>query len=308
MRTFFQKIFFLLLMIASFDLYGAPPNRPDSFFEKGYIDGAMQEERSIHNQLPQSSLPTLSKAIEDKSVKHSGKEHTSDPADDDGFKTLDSEQALKGSDSDVEPLLPATEEEQKQTIPIESLALLLNASDVQETFSLIKSMSDILKKFDIQPEAIYTMQIPQFFVRDASYDWANVIIRGGTIEMNRAIVDQYNIKKVPTWIARTAEGDVILEGYDNIASFLNSKGELRRKQLERLRENQEGPPEQQTTNPAASPAGSPAAISEKTANAIKAATAFSKEEILKKLSALQEGSASVDILPELQKKEATHGK
>ena len=299
MRASFPQILITLLMLPSFDAYGIPLHSPDSFFQEGYVNGTGQQRSSIDSITPDNATPHLPNDGTSINVEDGLKLPKSTPQD--GFIGIDAEESF---DSKEDQISAIDKEEKEQTIPIHSLALLLNASEVKETFSLIENMSTILKKFDIQPEAIYTMQIPQFFVRDASYDWANIIIRGGVIAMNRGIVDQYNIKKVPTWIARTAEGDVVLEGYDDISSFLNSKGELRRKQLERLRENQEITPEQ----PAIIPAGTPSSISEETASAIRSATTFSKEEILKKLSTLQENSAAVDIFPKLQKKEAIYAK
>lgn len=289
-------------MFAAFDLHSAPPSRPDGFFEKGYVDGSMQQRGDAHSITPENAVPHLSKEAAHMNIKEEGERLNATHQE--GFIELGSEEDLDRPDSKNDQASRMNEDEKEKTIPIHSLALLLNASDVTETFTLIENMSTILKKFDIQPEAIYTMQIPQFFIRDASYDWANIIIRGGTIEMNRAIVDQYNIKKVPTWIARTAEGDVVLEGYDDISSFLNAKGELRRKQLERLRQNETESSVQQDILPVVIPAS----VDTKTAEAMKAATTFSSDEIQKKLKALQESSSSVDISPALQHKEATHEK
>lgn len=289
-------------MIASFDVHSAPPARPDGFFKKGYVGGSMQQRNDSHSITPQTAAPHLPKEAAHINIEEDGKRPNTTQQE--GFIELGSAEDSDDPDSNNDQASKIDEEEKEKAIPIHSLALLLNASDVTETFALIEKMSNILKKFDIQPEAIYTMQIPQFFIRDASYDWANIIIRGGSIEMNRSIVDQYNIKKVPTWIARTAEGDVVLEGYDDISSFLNVKGELRRKQLERLRQNDTEPSVQQDILPVVSPAS----VDTKIVEAMKAATTFSTDEIQKKLKALQESSSTADILPALQHNEATHEK
>lgn len=296
----FPQLFMVLLLLVSSNASGDPSKRPDSFFQKGYVDSTIQPKSIAESLAPQDGMPHFQKESGDEKAKTDENLPSVDHPD--GFVKFETEQDSEHSDSTIAQAEKPDEEE--ETIPIHSLALLINASEVEETFSLIENMSKILKKFDIQPEAIYTMQIPQFFVRDASYDWANIIIRGGTIEMNRAIVDQYNIKNVPTWIARTAVGDVVLEGYEDISSFLNVKGDLRRRQLERLRQNETEPSIQQDVLPVVIPTS----VDPKTAQALKAATTFSREEIQKKLKALQESSSIADILPAPQHKEATHEK
>ena len=99
-------------------------------------------------------------------------------------------------------------------------------------------------------------------------------------------------------------GDVVLEGYQDISSFLNLKGELRRAQLENLREDLEVNPDKQSIIPA----GLPNVMDQETATAIKTMATFDKKDVLKKLLEVQNTSSSNQILPELQRKEAAYEK
>ena len=136
--------------------------------------------------------------------------------------------------------------EPERHIPIQQLAIVLNGSEANETFALMRAFVDTVAKYEIQPEAVYTLQIPQFAVQDASLDWVKVIVRGGAIKMNRQVIEQYKLTKVPTWIARTAEGDFIFEGYYDISGFLTEKGEIRsKKALRQAFEAIEEPKEQE---------------------------------------------------------------
>jgi hypothetical protein len=158
---------------------------------------------------------------------------------------------------DVEEKIP-DKESQNPLIPIHNLTLIMNGSRDLESTTLLKTMATLLKKFDIQPKAVYTMQ-PPIFLTDTitdgqiqSYDFMSIMIRGAEVSMNREIPAQYEIEKLPAWIAETPEGDVILEGYNDISSFFNAQGELKRSLLISTQENindeilppqqKEGPP------------------------------------------------------------------
>gem|GEM_PF-2591457 len=295
MRYIAIILFSPLFLLVSQEVSADPSaHRPDRFFQQGYVKGAMKNKSSGKTPRPShSSMKPIHKTPPPQEITQ--EELAQEDTEQDSLTLIDSSNEKEES---------LEQEKEEKTIPIQSLALIINASEVDESFSLLANMSNILKQFDIQPEAVYTMQIPQFFVRDASYDWANIIIRGGRIAMNRKIVEQYNIKKVPTWIARTAVGDVVLEGYQDISSFLNLKGELRRAQLENLREDLEVNPDKQSIIPA----GLPNVMDQETATAIKTMATFDKKDVLKKLLEVQNTSSSNQILPELQRKEAAYEK
>lgn len=125
---------------------------------------------------------------------------------------------------------PKPEEEKKElekNIPIESLALLVNGDNPQKSLSSIRNFTSTVVEYDLNPEAIYTMGIPNFSGKNRPPEFDKILIRGGTIGSNRKIGERYGITRVPAWIARTEEGDVILEGFSDINEFINTKGELR---------------------------------------------------------------------------------
>ncbi|MCI5065702.1 hypothetical protein MRY87_08265 [bacterium] len=219
-RTGHREILFLVFgfLLSAASPCGAQSADPDSFFSGDYVRKPLQrtgkQKRSPSRRELSSPKELLSS--EDKKA----------PEKEDGFRT-----PIFNEKRDAEKVLEGEHEEEEKTIAMEALALVINASDADTSFAQIRRYADLLVQFDITPEAVYTMQIPQFIVRDAPLDWVKVITRGGKIQMKRSLIEQYGLEKVPTWIARTSEGDVILEGYEDITPFLTQKGEIRRKLL-----------------------------------------------------------------------------
>jgi hypothetical protein len=70
--------------------------------------------------------------------------------------------------------------------------------------------------------------VPDLGTQDSSFDWAKIILRGGTISLSGQAAKEYNLEKVPAWVVHTENGDFLLEGYADISKFVTSDGKLRR--------------------------------------------------------------------------------
>ncbi|MCB0320170.1 MAG: hypothetical protein KDD60_04535 [Bdellovibrionales bacterium] len=207
MRTILIAILTALHVIASPQVSDAQTPDPNKFFQDRYIEGTLDkaekssQTRSVKELLPKRA-PTLPQ----------------------GSLTSATE---FGEPSFQDTEEPASDWMDTKGVPIDSIALIINAEDQEETFALLRTFSDILIEHDIQPEAVYTLQIPQFKPQDAPFDWARIIVRGGKIAFNRSIISEYGIEVVPAWLIRTPNGDTVLEGYSDIRRYITSKGELK---------------------------------------------------------------------------------
>ncbi len=228
------------VVITTSEVHSEPLPRADQFFEHEFIKNAPLEGQkdgangqSIAAPSP-FAPPEPSQQAPQAPKRTGGFEY---------FNSLDATQMPQDLSEESPGKSHAAEEPLESFIPIESLTLLMNGSQDQESAALLNTMATILKKFDIQPKAIYTMQLPAFLSNAfpdgqiQSYDFMSIMIRGGEMRMNREIPAQYQIERLPTWIAETPEGDVILEGYNDISSFLNAQGELKRSLLISTQEN-----------------------------------------------------------------------
>ncbi len=200
--------------------------RPDDFFRDGYIGGTLDEKKSY---VPKKQPPKKVKNIDKASPYY--QQTTPDKKQGTNKKGKQSVLDLFSSpdDSEIKPV--SIEALEEHDIPIEKIAVIVNGKENADTFKMLKTYSDLLIRHDLTPEAVYTLQIPPMPPQDAPHDWVKIIIRGGKIAHKRQLIEKYNLERVPTWILRTGEGDVLLEGYENINRFLNNKGELKRKVL-----------------------------------------------------------------------------
>ena len=136
------------------------------------------------------------------------------------------------------------EAEKKETkeiennVPLTSLALVLNGSEPVKDLTSIRLYTDLVVEHEIQPDAVHFMDPTSQLLKKRPADFDKLLIRGARIKTNRSIGKKYGITRVPAWIVQTEQGHVVLEGYETIGSFINSKGELRltkvRKQAKRF--------------------------------------------------------------------------
>jgi len=115
-------------------------------------------------------------------------------------------------------------------IPIQSLNAVFNVQERKHFLEHLRELKDTIVAHNIQPGTIYMIGYPEF--DEPPDDFFPIIIRGGRATGDYRIIEQYRTNLSPTWIIRTNEGDVVLEGAPSLQKFINSKGQLIKAHLE----------------------------------------------------------------------------
>ena len=121
-------------------------------------------------------------------------------------------------------IIPAIEPSGKA---IESISLIANNLD----FAELQRCADILLKIynekTVRPSTLFLLGVPS---KNYPADLKNRFDRLGMLGVNQVGSDQsptnFKVKKVPSWILTTKEGDIVLEGLNSPEKLINSKGEF----------------------------------------------------------------------------------
>jgi len=119
-------------------------------------------------------------------------------------------------------------------IPVIAVSMISDSSDLAHTFENLKIYTDFLEGLDLAAGAFFLTYLTDF-PPDAPMEWIKVLARGGIITVEPSIAEEYQVSRSPSWIIRTKEGDIVLEGLYSIHQFFNSKGEFLDNELKKIR-------------------------------------------------------------------------
>ena len=89
----------------------------------------------------------------------------------------------------------------------------------------VKELSDTAVKHDLGIGEIFAIgNVTTAF--DTSQDLLRVFARGGAISIRSTVPEKYKVKKSPSWILYTREGEILLEATGPLANNFNQKGEF----------------------------------------------------------------------------------
>lgn len=112
-----------------------------------------------------------------------------------------------------------------KTHKVRSIGAILNALDKAHFQEKIRELGDVVARFDFDVGFIWA--IGSFENLTTTEDVAPLVARNGVIELADRPPERYaHVERSPTWIVRTPDGDIILEGTGPLAHHFNVRGEF----------------------------------------------------------------------------------
>ena len=140
------------------------------------------------------------------------------------------EVSTQGKSVSLPSVTQSREINEQDSIPVNKIHLLVEATNPQNLFDMIQQYRDTLIQYRLRPGDVYLFgavgKLPL-----KSDEILQIVARGGKLRVNYEVAKRYNITKSPSWILETEEGDIVLESYQAIDRFLTSKGAFRKDRL-----------------------------------------------------------------------------
>ncbi|MBX7145098.1 MAG: hypothetical protein K1X79_11655 [Oligoflexia bacterium] len=111
-----------------------------------------------------------------------------------------------------------------RAIPVNGIGLVVNSlvkEHYEETLSKLISLADMHK---LKISTVYTMG--DFEITTSSPALPAIVARGGVVRVVNEIPNGYDISLSPTYIVKTAEGEILLEAVPNLDRYFNNQGEF----------------------------------------------------------------------------------
>lgn len=105
---------------------------------------------------------------------------------------------------------------------IDSIGLILNALNREQAASKVKELLELANKYDFgvgQVLMVGGMPGPEILVVTTA-----IVARGGEVSVSGSVPYRYKISKSPTWILKSDEGEILLEGIGSIKSDFDKDG------------------------------------------------------------------------------------
>jgi len=108
---------------------------------------------------------------------------------------------------------------------IKYISLIINADKILHTRQNIQRIHSLSKKHNLKIKDVYLIGNYHLGI-DPQY-LTSVFVMGGKLNLNRKVPKKYGaVSKSPAWILGTKDGDVIIEGINEIERYINNKGEF----------------------------------------------------------------------------------
>jgi|GEM_PF-4646489 len=193
----------------------------DEFFDQNFAEDPLNEKKGLR-------LPSQKKAPDSQKLDMGNDGFLEDTPSNFGlFEPLQEEAGLDLTTEEVLPLGSG------KGIPVIAVSMISDSSDVTHLFDNLRIYTDFLETLDLAAGAFFLTYLTDF-PPDAPMEWVKVLARGGIITVEPNVAQEYNVLKSPSWIVRTEEGDIVLEGLYSINQFFNTKGEFLETELKKI--------------------------------------------------------------------------
>lgn len=146
----------------------------------------------------------------------------------------DSSEELSESGETI--ITPSPELElEMEPIPVHSIGAILSSMDKEHFLECMKELTDVAIDTDRMIAKIYTLGDMRNLEAAKGYIY-KIVARSGELLVRDKVPKRYSkVTMSPTWILKTAKGEILLEATGPLAANFNSKGEFvdknRRNQL-----------------------------------------------------------------------------
>lgn len=190
MASKLSVIFFIL----SASPVGAESKDPDSFFKDGFVSGILTEKKH--------SVVSPKKSKKKNAVVQEGRE---------------------AAEKDVSPL-GAVPEIQSGT-PVRGISAVIETRDKKHAEQMMNSLKNLVLETLIPVREVYLLGSTKGCdIKQASFV---LTMAGGRTFVTTALPQRLaSIERSPSWIVSTSEGEILLEGIENISDYISTKGEF----------------------------------------------------------------------------------
>lgn len=118
-----------------------------------------------------------------------------------------------------------------RAVPVQSVGAILNSLDSAHYLKSLEQLTELAISRDMSIGKIYALG--DLKVASENPYVGKIIARGGIIHIVSNVPKGYAVSLSPTWIVKTAEGEVLLEAVGALDKYFNQRGEF----LDRERRN-----------------------------------------------------------------------
>lgn len=183
------------------------------FFEKDYAKNPLEEKPKGGGRVPPIARPDATNPV----TPVEGDTASTNPMDQLKSKL----EALQSGETTGPIDLTALEKTHK----VLAIGGILNALDKEHFQAKARELLDVVERHDLDVGFIWA--IGSFDNLTTVPEMLNLVARNGVVELAEAPPEKYaSVKLSPTWIVRTPDGDIVLEGTGPLAQHLNVRGEF----------------------------------------------------------------------------------
>lgn len=199
----------VFLVISGALVCPAAAQEKNPFFQKDFAKSPLEEKKP---QLVPTALAVMT-------VEATAAAAEAPPAEDLAAITAKVE-ALQKGDPTKAPDLTALEKTHK----VLAIGGIVNALDKAHLQEKMKELAEVAERFDFDIGKIWAVgTIPNITQTE---EMLFLVARNGVVEAAEEAPARYKVKLSPTWIVRTPEGEILLEGTGPLAQHFNLRGEF----------------------------------------------------------------------------------